>query len=103
MFFQHLLMKNSVCQKLSAAFDGVYDFHSWDISCEFLVTFMKHGSSASNKNAQLLERKICEMLHNIQNKFYLAVIAFTGLARKCDEIPGKINSGMDESKVVSTL
>ena len=84
---------------MSAAFDGVYDFHSWDISHEFMVAFMKHGKSTSNKNAQLLEREICETLCNIQNNFHSAVNAFIALERKHDEILGKINSGMDESKV----
>ena len=101
-------MKNPVCslylllssfRKMSAAFDGVYDFHSWDISHEFMVAFMKHGKSTSNKNAQLLEREICETLWNIQNNFHSAVNAFIALERKHDEILGKINSGMDESKV----
>ena len=70
---------------MSAAFDGVYDFHS------FMVAFMKHGTSTSNKNAQLLERENCEMLQNIQNNFHSAVNTFTALERKHDEILGKIN------------
>ena len=36
-------------RKMSAAFDGVLDFHSWNISHEFMVTFMKYGRSDSNK------------------------------------------------------
>ena len=84
---------------MSAAFDGVYNFHSWDISHECMVAFMKHGRTTGNKNAQLLEREICETHCNIQNSFHSAVNGFTALERKQDEILGKINSGMVESKV----
>ena len=65
---------------MSAAFDGVYNFPSWDISHGFMVAFMKYGGY-------------------IQFSFHSAVNTFMALERKCDEIVGKINSGMEETKV----
>ena len=59
-------------QKISAAFDGVYDFHSWEISHKFMIAFMKYGVSSGNEKAQI-EIEIFKALCNIQNIFYSAV------------------------------
>ena len=108
MLYELALMKIPVCsvcikfswfRKMSAAFDHVYDFDSWDISHEFMVAFMKYGRSDGNKKAQVLEREICETLLNIQNSFHRAVSTFTVLVRKHDEIVRKLKPGMEETKV----
>ena len=63
---------------MSAAFDGMYNFHSWNISHEFTDAIMKYGMSIKNVKAKELEREI-------------------------SEIVGKINSGMQETKVLEHI
>ena len=61
--------------------------------------FMKYGMSSENKKAQMMEREICETLHNIQNSFYSEVNAFTALEKNHHEIVGKIKPGIVETKL----
>ena len=65
---------------MSAALDGVYEFHSRDISHEFMGSFIKNRD-------------------NIQNSFLSADNNFIKLEMKHDKIVGKINSrnGKNES------
>ena len=86
-------------RKMSAAFDGVYNVCSWGISHELVDAFMKYGMSMKNAKGKQLEREISETLCNIQNSFHSPDNIFTALERKHDEIVGKINSGMKETKV----
>ena len=77
----------------SPAFIGIYHCDAWNISDEFMITFMKDKISSGNKNAMILVRKIYETLGNIQKSFHPALNAFTALKRKCVEILGKIKPG----------
>ena len=103
MVYELALMKILICQhisyilflfqKMSAAFDGVYDFNAWDFSHEFMKAILTKTGSIDSK------REICQTLCYIQNSFHSAVNAFTPFKRKHDEIVGKIKSGMEETKV----
>ena len=84
---------------MSAAFISMYDFDAWGISHEFMIIFMKNGRSSGSKTAGKLERLICKTLHNIQNHFHSAVIAFSALERKHDKIVGKIKQDREETNI----
>ena len=75
---------------MSAAFSGMYNFVAWNISHDFMIAFMKESRSSFNKNAEMIQRKICETLVNIQNSFHSAVNAFSALERKHEKIVGII-------------
>ena len=67
--------------KTSAAFDGVYDLDSCDISHEFVKAFLTKTGSIE------LKRKICKTLCYIQNSFHSQVNAL-----------GNIKPGMEVTK-----
>ena len=87
---QKLILSFLALKNMSAAFDGVYDFTSCDISHEFMIAFMKRSRSSSNIKELVIEREICETLVNIQNSFHSAVNAFSALERKHEKIVGII-------------
>ena len=68
MLYELALMKIPMClhisyilslfQKILAAFNGVYNFNSWDISHEFMTVFMKYGGSNDNKKLRNRERNL---------------------------------------------
>ena len=56
---------------------------------------MKYISSSGVKEANKIEREVCEPLHNIQNSFHSVFNAFTALEMKCNEIVCKNKPGME--------
>ena len=51
----------------------------------------------------MINREVCETLHNIQNSFYSVVNILTALEKKNDELATKSNQGWKTQNFMTSL